>query len=67
MLQGGIEQGRGRWAEEEGESGVVILVMWSWKASLRRGQLSKDDGLGPSFFLPSIHPVFLAVARAFAS
>lgn len=48
MLWGGVEQGRGMGAGEEGELGVVILVMWSWKALLSRGQLSKCDDLGPS-------------------
>lgn len=66
MLWGGVEQGRGMGAGEEGELGVVILVMWSWKALLSRGQLSKCDDLGPSL-VPSIEPVFLAVAWVFAS
>ena len=61
-VSGGIEQGRGMGSEDEGELVVVILVMWSWKALLRRGQLSKHDDLGPSLFLSSIH-----VAWVFAS
>lgn len=54
-------------AGQEGELGVVVLVMWSWKALLRRGQLSKCDDLRPSLLLPKIEPVFLAVAWVFAS